>query len=85
MQKETQFELWLKGCEINNTLLYCLDGKGDTGFYKTISTYEYNHNYYFDTPVYHVWIKGKFITACANFYSALATWNNRCEELTDEQ
>lgn len=25
-----QFELWIKGCEANKTLVYCLEGSGDT-------------------------------------------------------
>jgi len=29
------FELWIKGCEANKTLVYYLEGSGDTAFYKT--------------------------------------------------
>ena len=31
------FDLWVKGCEINKTLLYRLEGNGNTALYKTIS------------------------------------------------
>lgn len=31
----TQFELWVKGCEDNKTILYCLEGSGNTALYKT--------------------------------------------------
>ena len=73
---ESSFSLWLKGCEINNTEVYCLDGKGDSGFYKTQSKYMAKWNYYNTTPVYHVWVNGERIAATTNYCSALATWNN---------
>ena len=55
----TNFALWVKGCEINKIELYCLEGDGDTGLYETKSKYLYKHNYYYNSPVFHVWIKGK--------------------------
>ena len=37
------FELWIKGCEANKTLVYCLEGCGNTALYK-INGYK-KHNY----------------------------------------
>lgn len=59
----TQFELWLNGCKMNKSIIYRLEGNGDTALYKTNEQYLYNNNYYYTTPIYHVWIKGEWIVA----------------------
>jgi hypothetical protein len=50
----TQFELWVSGCKINNSILHCLEGSGETGLYQTKTQYLQNNNYYYTSPVYHV-------------------------------
>lgn len=55
----TDFELWVKGCEVNKAELYCLEGNGETGLYETKSKYLHNYNYYYNRSVFHVWINGK--------------------------
>ena len=74
-EKSEQFELWLKGCEINKTELYCLEGEGDTGMYKTQSKRLVGHNYYGDVSTYHVWVAGKNIVSTTNYYDAIGIWN----------
>ena len=44
MMTLTQFELWVKGCEDNKTILYCLEGSGDTALYKTQNELEKKRN-----------------------------------------
>lgn len=55
------FDLWLRGCEINNTKIFPLEGSGDTAIYKVWSEYECDHNYYRTTPLYFVWIAGNLV------------------------
>ena len=76
MESFDRFSIWLRGCEINGTKVYCLEGEGETGLYKVWKEYEYKHNYYNDVATYHVWIKGHWLTATTNYQSALAMWNN---------
>jgi len=53
------FDLWLRGCEINNTKIFPLEGSGDTAIYKVWSEYEFKHTCFRTTPVYFVWINGE--------------------------
>jgi hypothetical protein len=52
------FELWLKGCKENGTKIYKMP---ENGLYKTWNERMVNYNIVRDTPVYHVWKKGKRI------------------------
>lgn len=70
----TQFELWIKGCEANKTILYCLEGSGDTALYKTQNEYWYKNNRFYTKPVYHVWKNGKRICCSTNFLEAYHKW-----------
>lgn len=73
------FNLWLKGCEANNTIIWLLDGSGETALYKTQNQFLYKNNYYYSSPVYHVWINGERIVATESYLSALEIWvkNNK--------
>lgn len=70
------FDLWLKGCEINNTKIYPLERSGDTAIYKVWSEYECNNNYYNTTPLYFVWIAGNLETT-TNLQTAYALFNRK--------
>lgn len=72
--KMTQFELWIRGCEINKTNVFCLGGSGDNGFYKLNKPMLVNNNYFFDTPVYIVWKHGRQACATTNYQDALHCW-----------
>lgn len=72
----TQFELWLKGCEENGTRLYCLEGKGETGLYKTQSWHLVKNNYFGDSPVYHVWVDGDRKCSILSYSTAMRIWRN---------
>lgn len=79
------FNLWIKGCELNNTLIYLLEGNNDTALYKTTKTYEICNNYYNETPIYHVWICGKWIIATTNYAEAYKLWHSRKFEINKQE
>ena len=81
----TLFEAWVKGNELNNTELWCLEGKGDTALYKTQSKHEVNHNYIGDAPVFHVWIKGKCVASITDYKAAYDLYQSRVGELQKEE
>ena len=49
--KMDDFELWLKACEENNTMIFKLS---ETGLYETYGEHMVGNNVIRDTPVYHV-------------------------------
>ncbi len=70
------FELWANSCADNGTELWELEsGDGETGLYLTKSKYLVNHDYFYDTPVYHVWENGKSLISTTNIGSAYTVWN----------
>lgn len=69
------FELWVKGCEINGTKLYCLEGKDGTALYQLVGEYEYKYNI-FRNVSYQVWEKGKCICVTTNSIAAYQVWDN---------
>lgn len=71
-----QFELWIKSCEINKTLVYCLEGSGDTALYKTQNEYWYKNNQFYTDPVYHVWKDGKRIYCGMSRNEAYFKWRD---------
>lgn len=79
MKKMDDFDLWLKGCEVNNTKIFPLDGEGRTALYKCWGEHLVKHNYIGDTPVYIGWVNGKQVCAVRNYQSALSCWQNEKE------
>jgi hypothetical protein len=77
------FECWVKGNELNNTDLWCLEGEGDTALYKTQSKHEVNNNSIGDTPVYHVWIKGKCVSSITDYKAAYDLYQSRVKEISN--
>ena len=73
------FECWVKGNELNNTDLWCLEGEGDTTLYKTQTKHEVNNNFYGDTPVFHVWIKGKCELSTTDYQAAVSKYRSMVE------
>lgn len=72
------FDLWVDSCANDEDCrLWCLKGKGSTGLYQTKTRYLYKHNWYYNIPVYHVWINGKRILATTDYSAANRLWNNR--------
>ena len=50
------FKLWLRGCELNHTQIYLLEGEGETALYKCWKTYiGEDYHEYNETPVFSVW------------------------------
>jgi hypothetical protein len=68
------FSLWLKGCEMNKTQIYRLEGNGDTAVYKCQKSYEHKHYYYYESPVYMVWIAGKIVLSTTNYFEAISKY-----------
>lgn len=71
----TIFDLWVSGCKTNNSILHRLEGSGDTGLYETKTPYLQKNNYYYTSPVYHVWIKGKCLISTQNIHEAYELYN----------
>lgn len=71
------FELWIKGCEANKTLVYCLEGSGDTALYKTQNEYWYKNNRFYTRPIYHVWKNGERVYCGTNFLESYHKWKGR--------
>ena len=72
----SRFELWVRGCEINSTKIYPLEGSGDTALYKCWNEYLSGHRAYNTTPVFIGWIEGKEVCATTDYLSALACWKS---------
>ena len=70
----TIFECWLKGCEINGTKIYPLEGQHDTALYKCWKDYIAGHREYHETPVYIGWVNGKEVCATTDYREALHSW-----------
>ena len=81
----TVFECWLKGCEINGTKVYNLEGSGETALYKCWKEYIVQHREYTDTPVYIGWVDGKQVVAVTDYLQALRVWQNRVKERDEER
>lgn len=71
------FELWIKDCEANKVLVYCLEGSGDTALYKTQNEYWNRNNRFYTKPVYHVWKNGMRIYCGTNFLESYHKWKGR--------
>lgn len=84
--KLSDFRLWVYSCRINNSMIYPLREDGEeTGLYQTKTKYEEKHNFYYTTPVYHVWVKGKSIVSTLNYHEACGVYENRLKELGNNQ
>lgn len=80
----SQFELWVKGCEINNTILWLLEGSGENAFYKTTTAHLVNHNYIYSAPVFHVWIDGVRKIATTSYLNAYSCYEKHIKEKEQE-
>lgn len=70
----SNFELWVKGCETNNTNIYPIEGSEKTALYKCWNEYLCEHREYNTTPVYIGWVNGVKVCATTNYQSALTCW-----------
>ena len=77
----TNFDLWVRGCEINDTQIYPLEPspKPCTGLYQTKRQYECEHNYYWTTPMYHVWIDDEH-TVVKDYVEAIRIYEKRLDK-----
>ena len=78
---KSNFEIWLQGCKINNSEVWCLEGDGDSGLYKVFKRYFVGNREYNETPVYIGWVNGKQVVAVTNYRQAYTVWHNRMVEL----
>lgn len=76
----TVFECWVKGCEINGTKIYPLEGSGETALYKCWKEYMLQHREYAESPVYIGWVDGKEVCATTDYQEALTVWQNRMKD-----
>lgn len=76
----SQFELWVKGCEINKTVLYPVEGTKDNALYACWREYmgkdwrEYRTN-----AMYIGWVSGKQVVATPDRNAAYQIWKSRME------
>ena len=75
----TTFECWLNGCEINKTIIYPLEGSGDTALYKCWRTYTSGNREYSTSAVYIGWVDGKQVCAMMDYLPALRCWKGNME------
>lgn len=61
---ESNFELWVKGCKINGSIVFSLEDDGKFALYKVFSEYLVDNEYYRNTPVFFVWDKEKDANIC---------------------
>ena len=73
----TNFELWIKGCEENKTLIFLLEGKGENALYKLIKEIIVNNNVFYETSVFTVFIGGKQVYTSTSYLSAYHVWETR--------
>lgn len=78
------FELWLRGCEINGTLVYLLEGSGENALYKLTKEIMIGSNIYYKNPVYMGWVDGEEVCATTNYLEAYHIWENRIKQLKKE-
>ena len=76
MSEASYFELWVKGCEEFNTLMYLLEGERDHALYKTTTERIVGGSIYYDTPVFHVWIHGQQVLTTTNYLEAVRKWES---------
>ena len=79
------FELWVSSFEGTHTQLYKLKGSEipETGLYQTKTVYFQNHTSYYNTPLYHVWYKGRRITTTLSYSEAVTVFENIIKEQGD--
>lgn len=70
----TNFQMWVNACEEFKTIIYCLEGEGDTALYKTTKEHIINNARFYDTPVFHVWIHGKKVLTTMDYIEAVRKW-----------
>ena len=75
------FELWIKGCEVNGTKIYPLEGSGQTALYKCWREYTADNRDWREDPIYICWIDGKEIFVIRDLRFAYRRW----EELTENR
>lgn len=80
----TDFDLWVRGCEINEDQIYCLESsdKPYTGLYETKRQYwcDYDHNYYWSSPMYHAWVNDEH-TVSRNYLEAETIYKDMLDKL----
>lgn len=75
----SNFELWVKGCEENNTLIYLLEGSGENGLYKLTKEIWINHNIFYDNPIFIGWVNGEQVVVSNDYVSAYQIWRKRTD------
>ena len=72
----TEYELWVKGCEINHSTIIRLEGKGDTGLYQVGEERMIQHREY-SSWVYVVWVKGENVATLTGYLPAIKLYQSR--------
>lgn len=78
----SNYKLWLENLEESHVFIYVLEkgeNRPETGFFMTKKRYEYRGNFYFTTPIYHVWVDGKCIATTMNYVDGIDTYRKATE------
>lgn len=80
--KNTKFVLWVDDCERNNVQIYQLDydKATDIGIYMTKSSYWYQNNVYYETPVYHIWQGNNWVASSEDYQEIYKKWEKLVNE-----
>ncbi len=77
----TNYECWVKGCEINHTNVYLLERQGKCSLFKTNNEYTQNNQTFYTNPVFHVWNGDMWETATEDYQAAYHIYKERLEEM----
>ena len=68
------FDLWVKGCKENKSLLFLLEGSGENALYKVTKEKLICNNYFYETSVFIGWTNGKQVCATTDYVAAYNIW-----------
>ena len=80
MSDNSVFAKWAESCGKDGIELWKLECDNSTtlsGLYMTKRPYEANGKTFYNEPVYHVWVDGKWSMATMNYQEAVRTWEER--------
>ena len=80
---QTNFELWVKGCQENNTKIYELEECNNIFYYKTWREFLYKNNFYNIDVYFHVWNKNtdKHIYCGCNYIDGYKIYEKETRKL----
>ena len=75
----TNFELWVKGCKMNEYMIYRLEYNNGNGLYETKKLILVDHKNYYTTPMFHIWVNDEH-EVCNDYIRAYNLYMRRISE-----